>query len=256
MRSFLTFLLVAALHQCLYSQSYIYGGYGIGHYFSKAPSAENMCTKFNLGWDISFNEDGCIVFFSPGSNNYSIENEMSWGNLPHGFRFGGVLSMQDVIGMQLGMNFMNQTSGGKRTNLTTNTQEEFSLRSRMGLFTMNFVLTKYRAFQPFLGFDLGTSSFRFSYDNGTVNYNNQRMGYNIKLLSANYEPGDKPIIIGFNAGCFVNLVGKGPISLKMAPSYQYILKGSGDINEVLYPDLIFDHSNVSLSFLLTYNFGQ
>jgi hypothetical protein len=215
-----------------------------------------MCTKFNLGWEIGINEDGCLVTLLPGTKNYSIENQMNWGNLPHGFRFGGVFSYEDVIGFQLGMNFMNQRSGGKRTDLSTNTTETFDIKTRMGLFTMNFIFMKNKIFQPFVGFYFGYTSFRFSYDNGAVSYNNQRMGYNAKLFSQTYEPGDKSLTTGFNAGCNIHLFGSGAVSMKMVPSYQYILKGTGDINEVIYPDLIFNHSNVSLSFLLTYNLGQ
>lgn len=252
MRPFTFLAILISITSSCYSQTFFYGGYTFGKYVSKEISPENMCTKFNLGWDIAVNEDGCLVTFDPNGTNYSIDKTMDWGNLPHGFQFGTVLSFEDVIGFQLGLDFLNQRSDGKRTNLTTNQEEKFSLKTRYAGLAMNFVFLKNSLFQPYVGFDFGYHTMRFWYDNGALSYDNNRLGYNIKL-SGNYVPGDKPLSIGFNIGTFINLVGKEAISLKLVPAYQYRLKGSDDINQVIYPDLVFNHSNFSLSFLLTYN---
>ena len=256
MKSLLTFLSFICAIPMVRTQSFFYTGYGVGMYTSKEAPAENMCTKFNLGWDIEVNSDGCLVNLTPGANTYTIEKEMDWGNYPHGFRLGGVFGIQDVVGLQLGLNYMNQKSSGKRTNTANTITETFSLKTRMCLFTMNFVVMKNKTFQPYIGFDMGINTFRFSYDNGSIGYHDELMGYKTKLFGGSYEPGDRSLVVGFNLGCFIQLLETGPIAFKVVPGYQYMIKGMGDINEVIYPDLIFNHSNFNVSFLLTYSLGK
>ena len=235
----------------LKSQLQFYGGYGIGRYSVNETAPEILATKFNLGWNFTVNNDGCLIFFTPDNTSYSIEKNMNWVNAPHGMVFGTIIPFLDDFGMQLGMNWLNVKSSGKRTNLSNLEEENFSLKTRYAGFALNFVFLKNDFFQPYLGFDMGTTTFRFWYDNGMNSYKNEKLGYHVKF-GGKIKPGDKSLTFGGNLGCFIKLKQINALSLSLQPNLQYQVQGSSEIFCGSYVPYLFNHTNFSLSFVAKY----
>lgn len=250
MKYILSLLLIgSSIH--IFSQLSFYGGYKVGKYNFREAPVENLCTKFNLGWDFIKTEDNCVISFDPSADNYQIDNFMNRINLPHGLEFGLKLSMTDYLGMQVGLNFLNQKTYGKRVNTTSNLTEELTLKTHYGGLTLNFVFQKFDKIQPFFGFDLGTTYMNYNYSNGTDNIKNQKVGYNVKF-GGKVVPGDKEITTSTNWGAIIKVIQKNKITLNLTPSYQWRFPRNIEINQGLYYPYIFNHSNLSLSIWLSY----
>jgi hypothetical protein len=235
----------------LFSQVTIYGGYKAGKYTFREAPVENLCTKFNLGWDFIKSEDNCLISFDPGSSNYQIDDYMNRINLPHGLELGMIGSIFENFGFQVGLNFLNQNTSGKRVNLMNGFTEELSLKTHYGGFTINFIFQKYKI-QPFLGFDLGSTNMSYSYSNGIDEITNQKVGYDVKLLNSKVVPGDNELTTSINIGAFFNILKKDNFTIKISPNYQWRMLGNTEINQGNYYSYLFRHSNFTLSFWLAY----
>lgn len=234
------------------SHSYFYGGYKVGRFLYVESPIDNLSTKFNLGWDISITEDKGMVSLQPGKTAYSINNKMSYVNIPHGTEFGVHFHIREKLGVQLGMNYLNNSVSGSRTNLTTKLEETFSLKSHTGAFTTNitFVLNKY--FHPYVGFELGRTYVQYDYSNGATEINNQLLGYRQKFLSISTVVGDKELTMSTNLGVNVLVYELNKLQLRVQPNFQYRIDKSIKIDQGVYYPMLFNHSNYSLSIWLAY----
>lgn len=248
---YLSFLLIFE-NSFSQSHSYIYGGYKVGRFLYVESPIDNLSTKFNLGWDIGITEDKGMVSLQPGKTAYSITNKMNYVNIPHGTEFGVHFHISEMLGVQLGMNYLNNTVSGSRTNLKTGLEESLSLKSHTGSFTTNitFVLNKY--FHPYVGFELGRTYVQYNYSNGSTEIEDQLLGYRQKFMSIATVVGDKELTISTNVGMNVLVYEMKKLQLRVQPNFQYRIDKSIKIDQGVYYPMLFNHSNYSLSVWLGY----
>lgn len=230
--------------------SFFYGGYRVGKYLSAEGDAQVYAGKFNLGWEFSKSGDDALIFFNPTATEFTMNKYMEYGNLPQGIALGGVFQIQEVISLELGFHRFSQKATGKRTNLTDNTEETFTLQSRTGGFSFNFIYSGNERFMPFIGMDFGHFRLRYSYEANNIDVRKQSLGYKVSL-SGSVKAGDKPLYLGVNYGMYIRLLHLNAFDLKLMPQYQARLDSFEDIFRGLYQHHQFHHDNWSISLLLT-----
>lgn len=235
-----------------YSQSFIYGGYRIGKYFSAEPLAQNYAAKFNAGWEFETDGDPIPLFF-PGDDQFEITNYMEWKNLPSGINIGMYGEVESNFGIGFGFQQLGQKSSGERMNLTTNSPEKFTIQSQATTLSFTVGYNIADLITPFVGFEFGRYTFRYSYQSEAYDINKQRLGYNVRLFGST-QPGDKMMCMALNYGFYLTVIGVGNVKLRIAPQYQGRLDLLEGIYMGLYKDKIFKHDNFSAAILLTYDF--
>jgi hypothetical protein len=243
-------LLLAILVCCCIvkpGRAQLYLGYRVGMYRAPEIPPQVYAAKFNAGW--KFRLDGNVILFDATSGEYKIDNNLEWGNLPHGINLGFVVDGNDNLGMQFGFFQFSERSSGKRTHIATGTEETFSLKSKTGGVTFNVVYSVGR-FKPFIGTDMGTFKLIYSFKNDEYDINKQKLGYNISIFGD--KVGDRSLVARFNFGTFIEVAQFGNAALQLVPQYQMCIRGFEEINRLPYQDHIFDHSNFSLGLFLTY----
>lgn len=230
--------------------SFAYAGYRFGKYFSHEGDAEVLAGKFNLGWACSKTGDNAILLFDPTNTQYKVTQNMEYGNLPQGITLGAVFPIYSNFSVEVGFHQYNQKATGKRTNLSTNAEETFTLQSKSGGLCLNILYTKNNWIRPFIGLDFGRFRFRYSYESDQVNVHKQRMGYQTHLFGGT-KPGDKPLYLGTNFGAFIKVFGNDHYTFSVVPQYQSRIDSFEDIFMGLYQHLQFHHDNYSLSFVFT-----
>ena len=243
---------VTALTATVVGQStFLYGGYRAGRYVFREGAPQNYAAEFNLGWEFGSTEDKAIIAFSPSASEYTITKNMEWGNLPHGISFGGVIGIGEYAALDIGFHQFSQKSVGERTNLSTNTEERFTLQSKSGGIGFNVVITPNEVFMPFIGLDFGHFRFRYSYEAKDIDIRKQSMGYKVHVLGGKVDVGDKPLYLGMNLGAYIRVLHLKGFDLKLMPQYQIRMDDAEELFMGLYQGHEFHHDNWSLSFLLT-----
>ncbi|MGL5891513.1 MAG: hypothetical protein ACRC3B_16605 [Bacteroidia bacterium] len=249
MKIMLRLLLCFVLCLPFSANAQFYFGYRAGMYSAAEIPPQIYAAKFNAGWEFSELGDGALIFFEPGTARYKIDNNIEWGNLPHGINLGLLYDSGDNLGLQLGFYQFNQRSSGKRTNLSTGVEEKFSMQSKSGGITFNVFYDGGR-FKPYIGTDMGVFRLRYSFSNDVYDIKKQKLGYNIGLLGSG-KKGDNVMMIRFNFGTYIRLLDLNSFSLQLVPQYQMGIKGFEEINRLPYEDLLFDHRNWSLGLVFT-----
>ncbi|MES2556478.1 MAG: hypothetical protein V4604_10030 [Bacteroidota bacterium] len=237
--------------------SFFYGGYRAGKYLTAEGNAQVYAGKFNLGWEFSKSGDDALIFFTPGATEYTMDKYMEYGNLPQGITLGAVLPVHEVMSLEVGFHRFSQKATGKRTNLTDNSQETFTLQSRTGGLSFNLIYTGNERFMPFIGMDFGHFRFRYSYEATGIDIEKQSLGYKVSI-GGSIKPGDKTLYLGMNYGVYIRLLHLNAFDVKLVPQYQGRLDSFEDIFRGLYQHHQFHHDNWSVSLLLTkdLNLGQ
>jgi hypothetical protein len=231
-------------------QGFIYAGYRAGKYLNREGDAEVYAGKFNLGWEFSKSGDDALIFFDPTATQFEVTKNMEYGNLPQGISFGFALPIHEIMSLEIGFHQFSQKATGKRTNLTNNTEETFTLQSKTGGLCFNLVFTKSEWFRPFIGLDFGHFRLRYSYESSSFDINKQGIGYKVKI-GGSVKAGDKPLYLGVNYGAFIRVFNSELFSISVVPQYQGRLDSFEDIFRGLYEHHQFHHDNWSVSLLLT-----
>ncbi|MCU0434986.1 MAG: hypothetical protein MUC87_16130 [Bacteroidia bacterium] len=221
-------------------QAQIYIGYRAGMYRAPEIPPQVYAAKFNAGW--KFRTAGNIILFDAASGLYTIDNNLEWGNIPHGINFGFAAIGSDKLGIQLGFFQFSQRSSGKRTNIATGVEETFSLKSKNGGITFNVVVNTGK-FRPFIGTDLGLFRILYSFKNDQYDLKKQKLGA---------EGGDRSLTARFNFGSFIQLVSFNNMAFMLVPQFQFGIQGFEEIKRQPYENHVFDHSNFSIGLYLTY----
>jgi hypothetical protein len=237
-------LLLALVFFCsayfLHAQSCIYIGYTVGRYNTPEIAPQNYATKFNLGW--KYEQDygsAAIPRFRPDTIARRLDNALAWSSYATGITFGFILETSSHLGIEMGFHRLNQKSSGTRTNLGNNTEEKFTMQSRTGSVSTNFLVMKNRHFMPYAGADFFSFRFRYNYESSEFDVKKQPIGLKKRLFFVAFNFGAQMEILNFNDA----------FSLRLIPQYQWHFVPD-ELPIDPYSDMKFNHNNFSLSAVL------
>lgn len=191
--------------------SFFFGGNGVHYNYLESPQS-NYAAKFNLGWDFAPSDDHQLIFFNPGTSNYTVKNELQWDHYARGL-VGGFRFQTDHLRHEFYFQGCTNTGKGIRINQATTATETMHLYSKFG--GINYALN-YRVrpkFSLFYAFAFHRYKILYTWESTGLSVDKTCTGYDLKLSGA-LKPGSKN-------GCFSQAIG---MNIEVAHWHQFSIE--------------------------------
>jgi hypothetical protein len=228
--------------------SYFFGG-NLSHYFYLESPQSNYAAKFNLGWDFAPSSDHQLLFFEPGTTNYSLKNELKWDQMTRGLVVG-VSFATDRLKHDVYFQGCTNTGVGKRQNLSTNTEQTLHLYSKFGglNYALHFCISE--KWSVFYAFGMNRYKLLYSFDDEKAAIQKTRVGYDLKLGGA-LKPGSKSATFSQAVGISVQLLNTDRFNIEFRPEMRFVFNKMVNVYRgPYYEELIYNLNQINASFIL------
>ncbi len=239
----------------IFSQVSVNIGYNLGHNTYIESKQANLSTEFNIGWDFDSTMPGYTLGFFPNGSAYSVLDPIEWDRSTRGWHVGLGFNEEEDISYELNFVGCTNKSSGSRINLTTNVEEELTLKTKFG--TIQFLFCPNITSRLSVNLGIGTSTFKAFYSwTGATSIKNQMFGLRSRPLSGDIKVGDRDLTLSFPVGLTAKVISleESGLSLKVRAMHTLVW------NKMVQTDLIdflpfsYNLNNTALSIILSKSF--
>ncbi|AEA43030.1 hypothetical protein Fluta_1032 [Fluviicola taffensis DSM 16823] len=211
-----------------------------------------LATKFNLGYDYSYDPSSNTPNFSGSTDVYNVTKELRWNQLNRGLVIGLEYEASEKTKHSLYFEGRTNSGTGKRTNTTKNFEETFKLKSKFGGIHYNFTYTPFKRIGFF--YDVGFTRYRIKFSANSPQsevFKRETMGYRLNFLSSSYKPGSKELNIVNGIGIDFTVIQYDKLQISLRPEIGFAINKLSEVDlGVLYTEWIFNLNYIQCGLII------